>query len=75
MIRKGKIKGKSFPSLTDWDLMLIEFYSICVNEDGINLSNLEIVFKTLGIKDKALFYETVIILTRSYHYTRGLKNA
>lgn len=69
-IEKGEVKAK-FPDLSNWEHQLIEFYSLCINENGLNISFLEIVFEKNKIKSDSLFYETCIILSKLFHKMRA----
>lgn len=58
------------PIIGEWEIQLLTWYSLCIKEDGVSVSDLRIVFDASHIYDDYLFIETCIILSRVFNYNK-----
>lgn len=63
--KKGKINAK-IPELTSWEIRIVEFFSLCVKDNGLCIADLDCLFERLNIQSSKTFYETALILNRCY---------
>lgn len=45
-------------------------HAICVKQDGLNLTDLDVFFKRSNIRDDDLFLQTAEVLSKAFHYSQ-----
>lgn len=64
-IESGEVKSK-VPVLNSWETELLNFFNLTVSKNGLDIVALKIIFEANGLPIDSKFYQTCLILAKSF---------